>query len=91
MTKQGLPPGKLTDDIDQAGQRLNEAKAEFSRANEAKQNTDLTSSLRQESVDGSKEIGSQSVRDKIGGPTGGPKLGGDEGMELRARGPSRRH
>jgi hypothetical protein len=90
MTKQSLPPGSLTDDIDQAGQRLNEAKAEFSRANEAKQNTDLTRSLRQESVDGSKDVGSQSVRDKIGGPTGGPKLGGDEGMELRARGP-RRH
>jgi hypothetical protein len=85
LTKQGLPAGGLTDDIDQAGQRLNEAKAEFSRANEAKQNTDLTSSLRQDSKDSSMDVGGQSVRDKLGGPTGGPKLGGDEGMEMRAR------
>lgn len=85
LTKQGLPPGRLTDDIDQATQRLNEAKAEFSRANEAKQNTDLTSSLRQDSKDSSMDLGGNSVRDKLGGPTGGPKLGGDEGMEARAR------
>lgn len=91
VTKQGLPPGGLTDDIDQANQRLNEAKAEFSRANEAKQNTDLTRSLRQETTENSTEIGSERVRDKLGGPTGGPKLGGDEGMEMRARLPSRRH
>ncbi len=90
VTQQGLPPGNLTDDIDQAGQRLNEAKAELSRATEAKQNTDLTRSLRQDTTDGSTEQGSEKVRDKIGGPTGGPKLGGDEGMEMRARGPSRK-
>lgn len=90
VTKQGLPPGNLTDDIDEAGQRLNEAKADLARANEARKNTDLTLSLKQETADASlaASMGGMSVREKLG--KGGPVLGGDEGMELRARAPSRR-
>jgi DNA repair exonuclease SbcCD ATPase subunit len=76
LTKQGLPVGSLTDDIDKATQRLNESKAEFSRANEAKQNIDLTRSLRQDSTDSSTEIGSEKVREKLGGPPGGTKVEG---------------
>ncbi|QIF03856.1 hypothetical protein [Roseimicrobium sp. ORNL1] len=76
LTKQGLPVGNLADDIDQATKRLNESKASFSRANEAKQNIDLTRSLRQDSTDSSTEIGSEKVREKLGGPPGGTKVEG---------------
>jgi hypothetical protein len=89
LTKQGLPLGSLTDDIAQATQRLNESKADFSRANEAKQNIDLTRSLRQDSTDSSTEIGSEKVREKLGGPPGGTKLEG-EGTAVNPRMPGHR-
>jgi hypothetical protein len=48
LTKQNLPPGKLEANIKDLQIRLEEAEEVLARANEAKQNTELTSSLRQE-------------------------------------------
>jgi hypothetical protein len=48
LAKMKLPPGNLSADLDDAHQRLEDAEADLDRANEAKQNTELTSSLRQE-------------------------------------------
>jgi hypothetical protein len=48
LAKMKLPPGNLSSDLQDAHQRLEDAEADLDRANEAKQNTVLTSSLRQE-------------------------------------------
>ena len=49
LTKMQLPPGTLAADLEEAMQRLEDANANLARAHEAKENTELTSSLKQES------------------------------------------
>jgi TolA-binding protein len=48
LTKMQLPPGTLAADLKDAMQRLDDANANLARAHEAKENTELASSMKQE-------------------------------------------
>lgn len=91
LAKMKLPPGNLSSDLEDAMMRLEDAQEDLARANEAKQNTELTSSLRQEHHESvhvdhtthpSHGVGTLKVGDVLG-KTGAP-------TKLGQKGPSRK-
>ena len=91
LTRQNLPAGAIHADLDEAHHRLDEARADLSRAHEARQNTDLAASLSQTHQEGHAQHhheghgtgAAASVRTALGRTAGGgsPKLVGGRGLK----------
>ncbi len=68
-----MPPGNLPAELEDAKFRLDDANADLARANEAKLNTELTSSLRQEHHQAPAVHVDHTTHQGVG--TGAPKVG----------------
>jgi len=74
LAKANLPQGNLKANIKDAQVRLEDAEEELARANEAKQNTELTSSLRQDHHETSLHV-DHTTHEGHGHGSGTPKVG----------------
>lgn len=78
LGKMKMPSGNLSSDLKDALQRLDDAEADLARAHEAKENTELTSSLRQEHHDPAVHIDHTTHHSQN---TGTPKVGAVTGLK----------
>src|SRR5438067_1957194 len=70
LTLQNLPRNEVQADLEEAQERLEEAKADLTRAHEAKENTDLASSVKQAHLDHDQEFTHHQQASHAHGPGG---------------------
>jgi hypothetical protein len=76
IQNRNLPPGELSSQLNNAQARLDDAKADLARAEEAQLNTELTTNLKIEHQQNQGEKHGNTLREKLGNKIGGPKPSG---------------